>query len=346
MALVGFASKPVCSATPNAYDNYIGGPLVNFDSIPPPPTILHTCQNCQTPMCFFGHIYCPLSNSPFHRTLCLFVCLRPGCQEKGFNWRVLRSQCVGVTQKLADNQEGRWCLPDEDNESADSWGDGDEPVCEVKTNCQEAVLLQGPFLCCYIDVYEETSETMTEEPSDQENLETPAQISSFAVWSQSDAVEREFIEEDDNAVQSAFSGGLELHLATRGEHGCEDVRYCWSGRPVFNGPPPQELANRLKCNKCGADRVFELQIFPTVNNRLTLSSSSLDSDTLDFNLPESDQINKDWLLRITTVLVFTCSASCWMDGDGWIEECIVVQTDRDRTCIWDGVSPAFSDKCT
>lgn len=131
MALIGFASKPVCSAVPNACDNYIGGPLVNFDSVQPPPTILHTCQNCQTPMCFFGHIYCPLSNSSFHRTLCLFVCLRPGCQEKGFNWRVLRSQCVGVTQKLADNQEDRWCLPDEDNETADSWGCGDEPVYEV-----------------------------------------------------------------------------------------------------------------------------------------------------------------------------------------------------------------------
>ncbi|THD25111.1 Programmed cell death protein 2 [Fasciola hepatica] len=351
MALLGFASKSVNAAVPSACDSYIGGPLVHFENVLPPPTNLRTCQSCLTHMCFLGHIYCPLSDSPYHRILCLFACLRPECQEKGFSWRVLRSQFFGITQKSANNQNNQWCLPDEDKETQHDWGDGDQPLCEEVTKHQEAILLQGPFRCCFIDVYEETAETSGEELSNQEDIsetsKTAAQISSsFASWSRSDAVEREFIGEDDNAVPNAFSGGLELHLATRGEHGCEEVRYWWSGRPVFNGPPPKELADHLKCTRCGASRVFELQLFPTLNDCLMLSPSSGDNDPVDFQLPEPDRINKDWLLRITTVLIFTCSASCWLEGDGWTEECIVVQTDGDRTCIWDGVSPTFCDRYT
>ncbi|VDP70954.1 unnamed protein product [Echinostoma caproni] len=347
MALLGFASKPVGLDPPGSCDSYVGGSLIHFENVTPA-LDLRACPSCHTVMCFIGHIYCPLSDSPYHRVLCLFVCLKRDCQEKGLSWRALRSQHMETAQSKQSKPDSQWCLPRDDEETKeDDWGDEqeEEVYCEELTKQPESIVLKGPFVCCHVDVYEEGLDTGGEESMNEDKLSTGSVDSSnFAAWSRADAVEREFIEEDDNAIPNAFSGGLELHLATRGEHGCEEIRYWWSGRPVFNGPPPKELATRLKCTRCGANRVFELQLFPTLNNRLSLlpTIEQTDDERVDFQLPEPDQIDKDWLLRITTVLLFTCSSSCWTDGDGWVEECIVVQTDTDRTCVWDGSTPAFS----
>ncbi|KAH8870022.1 Programmed cell death protein 2-like [Schistosoma japonicum] len=149
-------------------------------------------------------------------------------------------------------------------------------------------------------------------------------------WSEKAVIDKEFIEEDDNACPDSFSDALLSHIVSRGEYGCEDIRYCWSGQPIFNGLPSLstcDLTNSSICHRCGTERVFELQIFSTINNSLKLSTILNEKDF-------DETVNSNWLLNIVTVLIFTCRNSCWSQvTDDWIEECIIVQTDKNVTKI-------------
>lgn len=65
------------------------------------------------------------------------------------------------------------------------------------------------------------------------------------------------------------------------------------------------------CHYCGAPRVFELQLMPPLVYLLK-ASSGVD-------------------IEFGTVLVYTCSKSCWHDGSLACEEYICVQSEPEDT---------------
>ncbi|XP_023344827.1 uncharacterized protein LOC111714047 isoform X3 [Eurytemora carolleeae] len=66
----------------------------------------------------------------------------------------------------------------------------------------------------------------------------------------------------------------------------------------------------LRCEYCGLGLVYELQLLPTLVS--TLQSRSLDGTLVEFG----------------TVLVFSCSGSCWKDGDSFRREIILLQQEN------------------
>lgn len=183
----------------------------------------------------------------------------------------------------------------------------------IKDLCIEKFQIGGVFECHAIDVYEDTHDFKLNDP-----------LSIVKEDEDEETIENIFVEEDDNAILGAFHGSLQAHLESRSEYGCEDIRYAWNGVPVCNGTFPKSLLDEIKCPRCGSKRVFELQIFPTINNSLKL----VDNDLIRKLDNEDNKLDFQWLLNLTTLLVFTCSSSCWQSGDKLVEECAVIQLDE------------------
>ncbi|XP_038662137.1 programmed cell death protein 2-like [Scyliorhinus canicula] len=87
------------------------------------------CSQCTSPLIHVVQVYCPLEDSPYHRTINVLACPRPGCWGRSESWKVLRSQCEETTQKLETRTENAlvsmtardWC------DEADDWGAEDCP---------------------------------------------------------------------------------------------------------------------------------------------------------------------------------------------------------------------------
>ena len=82
-------------------------------------------------------------------------------------------------------------------------------------------------------------------------------------------------------------------------------RYQWNGTPLLI--TDQTLLAPLACQHCGAPRVFELQLMPPLVYLLK-ANSSVD-------------------VEFGTVLVYTCSKSCWHVGSVAREEYIYIQSE-------------------
>ncbi|OON19020.1 hypothetical protein X801_05120 [Opisthorchis viverrini] len=350
MALVGFVSQSSTNVQPTVYESFIGGSLLAYPGHSPPPDQLILCKSCRHRMCFIAQIYCPLGGSSYHRSLYLFVCLKRSCQLDGFNWIALRSQSLDCEPARAELFEADWAFDDSGDENEtkvdSSWNADTDSIPKTEKPLVSQRLL-GPFLGSFLEVFDDVAANPVSDIIDDSPDQTGshANISSICAWLCAEEVERAFVEEDDNTMEKAFSGALSSHLANRSEHGLEDVRYHWGGCPIFNGRPPRQLEQCLTCSRCHSPRVFEVQLFSVLNNSLKLDPgcrSDAAAAPLPYDLHE-DEFNVDWPLKIITVIVFSCSSSCWSESDEWVEECVVVQTDTDRTCI---VAETFTVHCT
>merc|ERR1712217_119616 len=95
------------------------------------------------------------------------------------------------------------------------------------------------------------------------------------------------------------------------------VRYCWGGEPIWIAAPPKDFpgsaargSNGGSCVprcRCGAERIFEMQVLPTLPSQIC-AASSLVSD-----------LKIEW----GTVAVYTCSADCVSNDP--CEEVVLVQ---------------------
>lgn len=96
------------------------------------------------------------------------------------------------------------------------------------------------------------------------------------------------------------------------------IRFCWEGAPLFiSQPPPSWEPGR--CESCGARRCFELQAMPALIQSLEVQGcAQLQGPAVEFG----------------TVLFYSCSASCWKEGDTWLPEVALVQPDPDAA-FWD-----------
>ena len=86
-------------------------------------------------------------------------------------------------------------------------------------------------------------------------------------------------------------------------------RYQWNGTPllVTDGMLPAPPA----CQHCGAARVFELQLMPPLVYLLKTSS--------------------DVAIEFGTVIVYTCSKSCWHVGSLAREEYLYIQSEPENS---------------
>lgn len=126
------------------------------------------------------------------------------------------------------------------------------------------------------------------------------------------------------------SGGEERYEKTRARHGdavfsrfmkkislCPQqiMRYCRGGEPLFVSEPPASMAQVVSaCGSCGGSRTFELQLMPALVSLLQRKDSRAEAE-----------------LEFGTVLVYTCTSSCWTAGSGSaVEEFCFVQTDPDQ----------------
>lgn len=75
---------------------------------------------------------------------------------------------------------------------------------------------------------------------------------------------------------------------------------------------PRQLVDVPKiCKHCHGELVFELQILPTIIDRLQLMSD----------------VEKKARIEFANVLLFTCRQSCWASDSTFKQEAIVLQTE-------------------
>lgn len=85
------------------------------------------------------------------------------------------------------------------------------------------------------------------------------------------------------------------------------IRYNREASPLLFKPLIKDDPKLLKCRHCNASLVFEMQLMPHLSQRLTLPD--LDDSQVEFG----------------TVIVYTCSASCWNGSPR--EEYLIVQSE-------------------
>ncbi|KAF7991571.1 hypothetical protein HCN44_008942 [Aphidius gifuensis] len=86
------------------------------------------------------------------------------------------------------------------------------------------------------------------------------------------------------------------------------LRYCRDdSAPLLLSQLPMPIGS---CKYCGHDRIFELQILPTIIPKLKLKN------------------HNDFQLEFGTVLILTCSKSCWSLGDKYKEELVFLQAEK------------------
>ena len=81
------------------------------------------------------------------------------------------------------------------------------------------------------------------------------------------------------------------------------------------------LPEEVMCSSCGAPCVFELQLMPPLVYILQKNYHSIRGP-------------RDCCVEFGTVLVYSCSRSCWEQGEGGFrQETVIVQTDPDSDVI-------------
>jgi len=97
------------------------------------------------------------------------------------------------------------------------------------------------------------------------------------------------------------------------------LRYSWSGTPLLMSPL-SGASDVQTCHSCGAKRVFEMQLLPTLLHFLKCDRSGGDATGA------GDAVLNHPLVDFGTVLVFSCEKSCWNEeSPKLMKETIVLQ---------------------
>lgn len=100
------------------------------------------------------------------------------------------------------------------------------------------------------------------------------------------------------------------------------LRYCRGGEPLFISEPPAQLAAAVTpCSSCRGPRTLELQLMPALVSLLQRTDDGSGGCGGE----------QDVGLEFGTVLVYTCTKSCWAAGStSAVEEVCLVQADPDQ----------------
>ncbi|XP_054632695.1 programmed cell death protein 2-like [Dunckerocampus dactyliophorus] len=318
--------------------NKIGG---HPDWLPCLPPMSPRCRRCSSPLTHVVQVYCPLEGSPYHRTIHLFACPAEDCRGRSDSWAALRSQSLEAEVKAARTSRkpepaqdallsaSDWC------DSADDWGIDYEDVGDVKMDKQ--VLEEEPD----IHIAEEDvvnrldclhlAEQQTDIPilcpffiSVVDELDVAAEEDELA---HAHELLRDYERREGVAV-GVLDGGEEKYEKSRARHGdaafsrfmkrissCPQqvLRYCRGGQPLFISEPPANVGQLVAlCGSCRGPRILELQLMPALVNLLSWKDGGGAAE-----------------LEFGTVLVYTCTKSCWTSQQ-LVDEFCFVQMDPDQ----------------
>ncbi|KAJ7361893.1 programmed cell death protein [Desmophyllum pertusum] len=101
------------------------------------PSDYPSCPLCGNVLYLVCQIYCPLSDSVFHRVLYIFGCVNTSCWNRNKGWKVLRSQAKDsnfFSKKKAENETSNVFEVDDWCDDAEDWGD-DNDVSSTLQQC-------------------------------------------------------------------------------------------------------------------------------------------------------------------------------------------------------------------
>ncbi|XP_029992453.1 programmed cell death protein 2-like [Sphaeramia orbicularis] len=333
--------------------NKVGG---QSDVVPVVSRQFPRCIRCGAALAHVVQVYCPLEASPYHRNLHLYACVGAECSGRSECWRVLRSQCLEtevaqtpsqpVPAQEAPLSATDWCDTADDwgmeEEQEDGWG-GDAKSqntpqqeapetketqaageMDVSSRLQDLHLGGAPedapvFHPFFISVVEESD--LGGEEDDLAHAQDLLR----------DYERREGVAVAELEGSEGGGGGEEKYEKTKARHGdaifsrfmkiislCPQqiLRYCRGGKPLFISEPPSNMAHVVSsCSSCGGSRTFELQLMPALVSLLQREGGGSSEAQLEFG----------------TVLVYTCTNSCWTTGSASaVDEFCFVQTDPDQ----------------
>ncbi|VDL60579.1 unnamed protein product [Hymenolepis diminuta] len=315
----GFPDEEVAQQQPSVIDSYIGGSPTTFSNL----ELFSSaplCPTCAEPMCFILQLYCPIDNN--HRSLYFHACPNKECQNSGRFFRVYSfatdapEQKSGKIDALPTNE---WDFgPDDEGESKMEVDHSSTSPVESRIS-RPLNNLASPFKCFYINVLED-------------EVQGSPRTGNLFSWVMDYRAEAEFIEEDEKIEDvSVLTPLYSQHMASRDpSSGLEPIRYAFEGRPIFtSAPPSDEWEPQLHCSKCRRSRVFEVQLFPTINNYLRFKQNRRAKVS-------ARTFNTVWPLSFSTVIVFSCQGNCRSTSGEWVEECVLVQTEEGRSVFVGG----------
>ncbi|XP_063759375.1 programmed cell death protein 2-like isoform X2 [Eleginops maclovinus] len=313
------------------------------------------CARCGAPLAHVLQVYCPVQISPpHHRTLHLFACTGTGCSSSTETWRVIRSQRPeerGTPGRTAPTLEAppaasEWC------DTAEDWGEEEEEeeggrrkesqvqeeeaapkeeAGEISVswrlqglNLGDAPEVEVPVLRSFFISVVDEAELCGEE----DELHHAQQL--LREYERREGVSVGEMEE----MEDGGDGGKEKYEKTKARHGdavfsrfmkkislCPQqiLRYSRRGKPLFISEPPADMAVP-RCGSCGGGRTFEMQLMPALVSLLRGRRRR-----------EGGSEEEEVEVEFGTVLVFTCTNSCWTEAAGSaVEEICFVQPDPDQ----------------
>lgn len=293
-----------------------------------------TCQLCNICQTLVAQIYCPLDNSPHHRLLCIFSCVRSSCWSKKEGWSILR---VLVRDKKNTEQKKKIKFEETWGDD-DDWGDDIDLSCnsDVKNIAAGTNVVSENFNQLTISSDQEKSSSNQIKnvnfvqppvefilPSyyinvfDETDCEKPLQLS--------DKDAKNNVQLPDDSKQYVDFVGDECKLKPetyeRTEHEDETfykfwkiiqkcpeqiIRYWHGGNPLFARKHEGKIPH---CLECGAPRVYEMQLMPALLPCLSTQQFSIE---------------------FSTVLIYTCSKDCSNDSGICVKrEYLIFQDDPD-----------------
>lgn len=327
-ALLGVIDEKIRSSEATSYSvNKIGG-YGDFDD---DSKSTSKCRLCGDPQALVAQIYCPLDDSPYHRTIYVLCCVKPECWSKCLGWTVLRQMSFdeNVGRKSASIERETWGV-DEDSWGDDTWESENEQDDEyegMKTASALSLELQQLQL-------NETGSCQSRPNSIlgaarglffeayYVNVHAEADCFHGVLPGAKDKLKNKVTEGTDMDDLCGFSDKCKLagekyepatykdrtfhkfwkYIKTVPE---QVIRYCLSGLPIL---PKDEKPSPLPC-VCGASRVFELQLMPSL-----LPYLKTDGVSVEFS----------------TILIYTCSKNCVHDSKySVLEETLVYFDDPD-----------------
>uniref|UniRef100_UPI00358E4AE7 programmed cell death protein 2-like isoform X2 n=1 Tax=Myxine glutinosa TaxID=7769 RepID=UPI00358E4AE7 len=321
------------------------------------------CGLCGQPLTLVVQLNCPLHTSLLHRTLHVFTCTGKACANQHGSWKVMRSQHLESEQKHPQvvptpchARPTDWC------QDANDWGDNDEStgmegsvsVNQHQETAPDSTTLLSPELSRLS--LKETSGWIRVSSRGHSAMDMEVQMPCFesfyvSVWEELEVMEearmscngghvqglledytlRESVDFAALAVNRCTEGNGEHYERTKVKHGdhaflkfmkriesCPEqiLRYSWDGHPLFLALPDHDLTAPIPpCPSCSSPRKFELQLMPALVSMLRPVRCNAEELSVEFG----------------TVLVYSCSSSCWSMGqDVAREEFVLVQPDPDQ----------------
>ncbi|KAK1788916.1 hypothetical protein P4O66_015821 [Electrophorus voltai] len=358
-ALIGMCDGPIGGRKGDTfyYTNKVGG---NPDLVPGIHDQCNQCILCDGMLSHVVQIYCPLGESPYHRTMNVFACVNPQCYGKPESWKALRSQCSeSDVKQLLERQHvsnlqvkqvpmstTEWC------DEADDWGmepENDKPQSCARTPAAASQPVADTAQAA-LDASDRLVGLCISGPGGKEATVASTAVPAFqpfyiSVMEETDLVAckdlehanrllKEYEEREGVAVRgngsSEAEGVDEKYEKAEAKHG-DAVFSSFMKRISLC---PQQV---LRYSWSGSP-LFLTEPPSNITQVVPACAHCGSPRVFEFQLMpalvsllHNTDPNSELVLEFGTVLVYTCRESCWMSGSNVpVEEFLFVQADPDQ----------------